>query len=95
MLFRSVDNQGIEIKNEGFDYNLIFVPAMHLAATKIKESRSANIILLGVLNQTLELWKDKDFEEVIRKTIPKASEINIEAYRLGINFITSPLKQSH
>ncbi|OIO39557.1 MAG: hypothetical protein AUJ72_00560 [Candidatus Omnitrophica bacterium CG1_02_46_14] len=87
-----VDGQGIEIKNEGFDFTLIRVPAMNLATTQIKERRSANMICLGVLNQTLELFKDEVLEDVIRRNIPKAAEINIQAYQLGKKFINSSLR---
>ena len=87
-----VDTQGMEIKNEGFDYTMISIPAMSLAATQIKERRSANIIFLGVLNQVLEIFEDTVLENVIRKNIPKAADINIQAYRLGKNYLTSVAK---
>ncbi|GEM_PF-251 len=90
-----VDSQGVEIKNEGFDYTLIQVPATSLATSQIKERRSANIVFLGVLNQALELFKDEVLEDVIRKNIPKAAEINVQAYRLGKNHLNSALKPGH
>ncbi len=90
-----VDSQGIDIKNEGFDYALINIPAMSMATTQLKEKRSANMIFLGVLNQALEIFKDETLESVIRKNIPKAAEINIQAYRLGKNHLSSVLKPDH
>lgn len=88
-----VDGQGTEIKNGQFDYTLINVPATNLALTEIKERRCANMVMLGVLNQTLEIFKEDVIETTIRKSIPRAAEINIQAYRLGRNFLISALKQ--
>ena len=91
-----VDGQGMEIKQNGFDYTLIQVPATSIATTKLGERRCANIVFLGVLNQALEVFKDSTLEEIIQKSIPKAAEINIQAYRAGKNFlVTSGLKPSH
>ena len=87
-----VDSQGVDIKNEGFDYTLINVPAMNLATTQVKERRSANMVFLGALSQTLEFFKDEVMESVIQKNIPKAAEINIRAYRLGKSFLISAVK---
>lgn len=78
-----VDPQGVDIKNGAYEHTVIALPAGQLAAGQIQEKRSANIILLGALNQTLELVKDEVFENIIRKNIPKAAELNIRAYRLG------------
>jgi len=85
---------GIEIKNGSMDYLFLSVPASFLAATQLKEKRCANIILLGVLNQALELFKEETIEGTIRKAIPKAAELNVEAYQLGRNLVISELKQS-
>ena len=46
------------------------------------------------LNQVLEIAKDDVIEKIIRLYIPKAAELNIQAYRLGKTFLTSGLKQS-
>ncbi|PIU39855.1 MAG: hypothetical protein COT00_04760 [Candidatus Omnitrophica bacterium CG07_land_8_20_14_0_80_50_8] len=84
-----VDGQGTEIKNAGFDYTLINVPATNLAATLVKERRSANIVFLGVLNQALELFTDAVLENAIRRNIPKAADINIQAYRVGKDYFST------
>ncbi|MGH7197769.1 MAG: 2-oxoacid:acceptor oxidoreductase family protein [Candidatus Omnitrophota bacterium] len=86
-----VDGQGVDLKNGQYDYTLINVPATNLALTQIKEKRCANIIMLGVLNQHLEIFEEETLENTIRKNIPKAAEINLQAYRLGRNFLTSGL----
>jgi pyruvate/2-oxoacid:ferredoxin oxidoreductase alpha subunit/pyruvate/2-oxoacid:ferredoxin oxidoreductase beta subunit/Pyruvate/2-oxoacid:ferredoxin oxidoreductase gamma subunit len=86
-----VDGQGMDLKNGQYDYTLINVPATNLALTRIKEKRCANMIMLGALNQHLEIFAEETLENTIRKNIPKAAEINLEAYRLGRNFLTSGL----
>ena len=82
-----IDNQGLEIKENGFSYTMINVPATSIATTKLGERRSANIVLLGVVNQVLEIFKDETLEEIIRKSISKAAAINIQAYRAGRNYL--------
>lgn len=93
--FILVDGQGLEIKNGENDVQIIHVPAAVIAASEVKEKRSANIVMLGVLNQILEITKDEVIEKIIRANIPKAAEINIQAYRLGKTYLISGSKQSH
>ena len=88
-----VDGQGLDIKNGEYDFQIINVPASLIATSEVKEKRSANIVMLGVLNQVLEIAKDEVIEKIIRANIPKAAEINIQAYRLGKTYLTSGLKQ--
>ncbi len=89
-----VDNQGLDIKNGEYDYQIILIPASMIATSEVKEKRSANIVMLGALNQVLEIAKDEVIERIIRANIPKAAEINIQAYRAGKVFLTSGLKQN-
>ncbi len=88
-----VDSQGVDIKNGEYEYTIINVPAASIAMTQVKERRCANIVLLGVLNQHLELFKDEVLEQTIRTNIPRAAEINIQAYRVGRSTLISGLKQ--
>ena len=90
-----VDTQGAEIKNGEFNYTMIHVPATSIATTQAKERRSANMVLLGAMNQHLEIFKDEVLENTIRRNIPKAAEINIQAYRLGKEYLISGLKPGH
>ncbi len=90
-----VDGQGTDLKNGQYDYTILDVPAASLALSQIKERRCANIVLLGVLNHTLEMFRDEIVEKTIRSAIPKVAEMNVQAYRLGKNFLTSGLKQNH
>ncbi|MEI8345681.1 MAG: 2-oxoacid:acceptor oxidoreductase family protein, partial [Candidatus Omnitrophota bacterium] len=78
-----------EIQNGVQDYQLLNVPATQLAAEQLKERRSANIVLLGALNQTLKLFTDDAIEKAIRRTIPKIADINIKAYYLGKRCLSS------
>lgn len=87
-----VDGQGVDLKNGEYDYQIIHVPASSIASNELKEKRSANIVMLGVLNQVLEIARDERIEQIIRSQIPKAAELNIQAYRLGKSFLTSGLK---
>jgi len=86
-----VDGQGVSLKNGQIPYTLIEIPASQLATQDLGERRSANMVFLGALNQALEIFDDDSIEKVIRKNIPKAAEVNIRAYRLGRNFLTSAL----
>ncbi len=88
-----LDSQGIQIDRNGFDCTFVNVPAMSIATTQVKERRCANIVLLGVLSEVMGIFKDEVLEAIIRKNIPKAAEINIEAYRAGRNYLTSVSKQ--
>jgi 2-oxoglutarate ferredoxin oxidoreductase subunit alpha len=84
-----VDSQGVHLNDEPVSYTLLNVPASSLATAQVKERRSANIVLLGVLNQAMELFADETIEGIIRANIPKAAEVNIQAYRLGKAALTS------
>ncbi len=90
-----VDNQGVDLKNGQFQYQLMIVPASTIASTKAKEKRSANMVLLGALNHALEIFDDVKLEAVIRNQLAKAADVNILAYRLGKEYLTSGMKQSH
>lgn len=90
-----VDGLGAEIPNGHFDHTLIQVPAANIANTQAKERRSANMVFLGVMNQALEIFKDAAIESIIKKSIPRAADVNIRAYRLGKEFLTSVSKQDH
>ncbi len=90
-----IDPQGSDIKNGAFNYTMIQVPAASIASTQVKEKRSANMVLLGAVNQHLEIFNDEVLENTIRRNIPKAAEINIQAYRLGKEFLISGLKPGH
>jgi pyruvate/2-oxoacid:ferredoxin oxidoreductase beta subunit/Pyruvate/2-oxoacid:ferredoxin oxidoreductase gamma subunit len=87
-----VDGQGVDIKNGQYDYQIINVPATLLATSDVKERRSANIVMLGALNQALEIAKDEVIEKIIRANIPKAAELNIQAYRLGKSVVLNSIK---
>ena len=88
-----VDSLGSPIENGGFEYTLLNIPAASIASAQVKERRSANIVLLGALNQALEIFSDEALEQTIRKNIPKAAEINVQAYRAGKEYATSLLTQ--
>ncbi len=90
-----VDNQGTDLQNGQYDHTLISVPASAIALDQAKERRAANIVLLGILNQHLKLVKDEVMENTIRENMPKAAEINIQAYRAGKNTLISGSKQGH
>ncbi len=83
------DSSGGELKNGAAGYELVNVPAMNLASSELKERRSANIVLLGALNATLKIFDDEIVEQTIRRSIPRAADLNVQAYRLGRNYVTS------
>lgn len=70
-------------------YRIVNVPAARLAAEKANEPRSANIVMLGVLNRLLKIVEDETLETMIRRSIPKAAEKNLLAFRAGREFSPS------
>ncbi len=87
-----VDGQGMELKNDNFDYTLLNISAASIATVQIKERRCANMVLLGALNQALEIFSDEVLEKTIRANIPKAADINIQAYRAGKTAVSTSKK---
>jgi pyruvate/2-oxoacid:ferredoxin oxidoreductase alpha subunit/pyruvate/2-oxoacid:ferredoxin oxidoreductase beta subunit/Pyruvate/2-oxoacid:ferredoxin oxidoreductase gamma subunit len=87
-----VDGQGMELKNDPFDCTLLNIPAASIATAQIKERRCANMVLLGALNQALEIFSDEVLEKTIRANIPKAADINIQAYRAGKSALSAVKK---
>ena len=78
-----MDNQGMDIKNESFDYTLVQISATRLATAQLKEKRCANVVMLGVLNRALELFAEEAVEKAIRATIRKSADLNVQAYHFG------------
>ena len=68
---------------------LIDISAASLAGSKLGERRSANMILLGALNQVLGLFEEASVEAAIRRTFSKAQDVNVQGYRLGKELVSA------
>lgn len=74
----------IDFLKERFN-DVVVVPAPSLAA-QAGNSRSENVVLLGVLSRWLEP-EEKVWEEVLRRVFPeRLFEVNLTAFRLGRSF---------
>ncbi len=66
--------------------DFVLVPATELAL-KAGSVRAINMVMLGVANQYLELFRDEVIEKAITYVLPGTKgEISVKAYRLGKEF---------
>jgi indolepyruvate ferredoxin oxidoreductase beta subunit len=74
--------QNIEENLKNITKNVYFVPAIEIAQ-KIGESRSANILMLGLLSRFLP-FEEKTWEKVIKENVPAYTlDVNLKTFKEG------------